>query len=437
MMKNCFCLLMLCLLSGTRLSAQMAFEFSGLEGVKTTTLADGSTQVVLPVGTDLSRLDSYGMTVTVDGQPVDPAEIRPNPLTTVVTDGEIETFVYNKRAYSFLFTEGEYFTVVVMSDPHIEHTGHDGTAVATMQSYVDKVIRMGREGGPSFSFTALPSYTPTADLVLCLGDMDKDSASETETQHFKNAFNGLNEAGIPFITMLGNHDWVPDYWGGGDYGLTSGSGGVKCNATALAVVEEQWQKAAEKGGFTVDVITDGTDHTQAHPFTFSFKGVRFYCGQTYWFQKPYTGYFLAWGGTVLSKATYYIPDGLIDALSAYVDAHADEPSVWMQHYPFVAGGSDCDRWWVDTNENGATILPEDFDNSLYKTAKEKKDALAAIIKKTKNPVHFSGHTHNYGVNMYGGIKDYTVAAPGRTAGAAYLVLCKAGKGVVEVKQVAF
>lgn len=436
-MKNYFYLLFLYLMPCMQLRAQMEFSFSGLTGVKTRPLADGTVQVVLPQGTDVRRLSSYGLTVTVDGRPVEPSGIRPNPLTTFVTDGEIETFVYDGKAYSFAFTAGDYFTVVVMSDPHIEHNGHDATALEAMRGYVDRMVRMGKEGGPRFSFASAPSYIPTADLVLCLGDMDKDSASESETQNFKGAFSGLNEAGIPFITMLGNHDWVPDYWEGGDYGLTTGDGGVKCNATSLAVVEGQWQKAAEAGGFAVETITDGSGHTQAHPFSFSYNGVRFYCGQTYWFQKPYSGYFLSLGSMTLSKATYYTPDGVIDALSAYADAHADEPSVWVQHYPFVAGGSDCDRWWEDKNSSGATILPEDFDNSLYKTAKEKKDALASIIRKTKNPVHFSGHTHNYAVNTYGGIKDYTVAAPGRTAGAAYIVLCKAGVGVVEVKQVTF
>ncbi|MCM1108200.1 MAG: metallophosphoesterase [Clostridium sp.] len=436
-MRKHICLWLLCLMVVMRMNAQMEIRFSGLSDVKSRTLADGSTMLMLPVDADLNRLVSYGMEVAVDGEVVDPESVRPNPLTTFVTDGEIETFVYDGRAYSFVFTAGEYFTAIVMSDPHIEHTGHDATTVTAMQNYVGRMIDMGHDDGLQFRFSAIPSYIPTADLVLCLGDMDKDSASESEVQNFKTAFNELNEAGIPFITLLGNHDWVPDYWGGGDYGLTTGSGGVKCNATALAVVEEQWRKAAEIGGFTVDTITDGTDHNQARPFSFSYKGVRFYCGQTYWFQKPYSGYFLALGSMLLSSATYYTPDGVIDALQAYVSEYAEEPSVWMQHYPFVAGGSDCDRWWIDTNENGATILPEDFENSRYKTAAEKKDALAALMAQTKNPVHFSGHTHEYAVNTYGGIKDYTVAAPGRHAGAAYLVLCKSGTGVVEVKQVAF
>ena len=66
-------------------------------------------------------------------------------------------------------------------------------------------------------------------------------------------------------------------------------------------------------------------------------------------------------------------------------------------------------------------------------ANKKRETLAAIINKTQNPVHFSGHVHKYDEHTYKGFKDYSVAQPGN----AYVVLCKEGVGVIEVQRVTF
>ena len=67
----------------------------------------------------------------------------------------------------------DYFTAVIVSDLHVAQSS--GTSVANMQGFVQNIINMGKNGGLNFQFATLPGYTPTADLVLCLGDMDKDS----------------------------------------------------------------------------------------------------------------------------------------------------------------------------------------------------------------------------------------------------------------------
>lgn len=418
--------------------AQMEFAFSGITGTPTTsTLSDGSTLVKLPSGTDLHNFVNLGMNATVNGVSVPLSSISPNPSTTWITDGEIETFVYDGKAYSFRFTEGEYFTAVIFSDPHIEHEGHDATTVADMQKYITNVVNMGKDGTARFTFDVFPSYVPTADIVFCLGDMDGDS--EKTGDNFKDAFAGLNTAGIPFITIVGNHDLVPDYWTGenADPGLTTGEpvfgiggGGIYCNKIALGIVSDQYTEAQKYGVADLKTFEDtslnSSSTNQARPFTFMFKGIRFYCGQTYWFQKP-------WNTSISS--TVYAPDGVIDALDKFVTGDvAAQPSVWMQHYPFLFG-SDCDRWWLDRNDVGRYIEPSN--TTIYTTAESKKTKLASIINRTKNPVHFSGHVHDYGEYTYAGIKDYSVAAPGKHAGAAFLVLIKEGVGVVEVKQVSF
>lgn len=320
----------------------------------------------------------------------------------------------------------DYFTAVIVSDPHVAQS--NGTTVTAMQGFVQNIINMGKSGGLQFQFATLPGYTPTADLVLCLGDMDKDS--EKTGDDFKNAFAALNTAQLPFVTMVGNHDIVPDYWTGSnpDKGLTFGfnDGGSFCNDVALGIVTDQLNTAKKYGVENVERFTDGTNHTQMQPFTFTFKGVRFYVGQTYWFQKPYSK------PSLFSSATYYAPDGVITALENFVNSHSAEPSVWMQHYPLVAG-SDNDRWWLDQNDTGMSIAPSN--STSYATAKAKRDKLTEIIKKTTNPVHFSGHTHWYAENTYNGVKDYTVTSTFNDNCGAYIVLLNKNSGVVEVKNV--
>ena len=343
-----------------------------------------------------------------------------------------------------------YFTAVILSDPHVEQTGHDGASVGTYKEYCQAIINLGKDGatGKQYQFNALPGYKPKADIVFCLGDMDQDS--EKSGANFKAAFHKLNAAGIPFVTMLGNHDAVPDYWTGDnpDKGLTLGTifgkGGSECNDVAMNLVRAQVDTAKTHGISDVEWITDGSKHTQLSPFTFTFQGVRFYCGQAYWFQKPYDK-----PKTALGSANYYAPDGVISALETFVDKHTDEPSVWMQHYPFTYG-SDCDRWWLDQNDVGKYIATKDkseygtdisslgkydTDETAKGYAKKKKDKLADIIKRTKNAVHFSGHVHSYGDFTYDGVRDYTVAAPAISSGGMFLVLMSKTDGVVEVKKI--
>lgn len=425
-------------------SAQMTLSFPGLDDVVTEKLSTGVTLIEFPYGTDLSTVLNTAV-ATVNGNQVEAGKLSPSLDTLSVSDGQSVVFTYEGQTYPFQFSNGHYFTTVFTSDPHIEQTGHDETTVTEMQGYVKQMVYMGKEGGARLAFDALPGYRPHCDLAFSLGDMDGDS--KHDDNDFDSAHVAFHEAGIPFLTMAGNHDCVPDYWTGedGDPGLTWGinDGGAYANKVAQATVQSYWATAQTDGIDSLETITDGSSHTHITPFTFTFNGVRFYCGQTYWYQKPYDE------PSLFSSAKYYAPDGDIAALESFVDEHAGQPSVWMQHFPFVAG-SDCDRWWLDQNDVGRYIKTEDSsdygtsddvaiytDASAQTVAKKKKDKLAEIILKTKNPVHFSGHTHTFAQNQYNGLTDYTVAAPGYDKGAAYIALMKQGTGVVEVKQAHF
>ncbi len=431
--------------------AQMLLSLPAQADVAVAQMTDGSTLMQLPL-TDSGTYSLAAVSVTVDGTAVSPSAVVPDPRTLTVSDGERVVFYHQGKAYAFTFTVGHYFTVLMLSDPHTAQSGHDGTSVADMQAYLGRALKIGDADGPHFSFAALPGYVPRVELAISLGDMDQDS--EKSGSNFRSAHQPLLDAGIPFITICGNHDLVPDYWTGNspDKGLTYGwnDGGSYCNDVARGIVEDYCSQAVTLAGGNItdyQQITDGSSRTQAKPFTFKYKGVRFYCGQTYWFQKPYTK------PSLFTAATYYAPDGVVDAFETFVRAHADEPSVFTQHYPLLAG-SDCDRWWLDQNDVGLYIKTTDSsaygtdldlgaynsDSNAQAYALKKKNRYADIMLLTKNPVHFSGHTHSYAQNTFRGITDYTVAATGRSNGGlagGYLVLCKQGTGVVEVQRVHF
>ncbi len=423
--------------------AQMTFTYSAT--ATESTMTDGSTLVQLPAGTDLNGGFITG--VKVDGVAVEAADVTPDPTKTFITDGEIETFVYGDKAYSFRFIAGEYFTAVFFSDPHVDTESIKNS----LANQVASMVNMNKPGGKVVTFSKAPKgYVATTDIAFCLGDMDEDKEEDASSpgQYYKDATAAFNTAGIPFISLLGNHDLAPDYWTGeeGSAGLSYGStGGSGYNDKSIAIVEEHLEQAKTNGISDVNVFTDSDldCDVQIEPFAFKFKGVRFYVGHTYWFQKPYDK------PELLSSATYYAPDGVIEALNTYVDAHKDEASVWMQHYPFVSeADTKNSRWWLDQNDVGRCIMPTDASSSAYYNngtnvtydseegialAKAKRDALATIINKTKNPVHFSGHVHKYDEQTYQGIKDYSVAQPGN----AFVVLCKEGVGVIEVQRVTF
>lgn len=444
--------------------AQMTFTLNGVTYSDVAeTNSKGFTTVTLPAGTNLSGLISA---VVVDGFPVDATEVTPNPTTTTINYDEIKVFTYNNKAYGFRFVEDVWFCAVFFSDCHINQgSGHDGTSQADMTTIMNNILNMGKDGTKKVSFTTAgaTNLVPKTSIVFCLGDIDQDKGDDGSSGTHTNFLNCTAElaktAGIPFIFIAGNHDLSPDYWTGDnpDKGATtSGSSADDETISAITDNNNYWNG---KGVFDENItyFTDDSksSYFQSKPFTFKFKDVRFYCAQTYWFQKLYKKPFL------FTSATYYAPDGVISALNTFVENHADEASVWMQHYPWLAG-SDCNRWWLDQNDKGLYI--PSTDTSIYGSSTSgiayndatsantlKKDPLSAIMMKAAGKVdgkvqHFSGHYHRFADLTYTStvvsdnkVHDYTVAANGNTeqSNNAFVVLFKRGEGVKEVIQTQF
>ena len=446
-----FAMLTLAWMALQSISAQMTFTLNGMayEGVAERN-AKGFTTVTLPAGTDLSGLITA---VAVDGSPVDASAVTPNPTTTKLNYGELKVFTYQNKAYGFLFEEDVWFCAVF--------------SAADMTTIMNNILNMGKDGTKKVNFTTegAQSFVPKTSIVFCTGDIDQDKGNDSNDGKHTAFLNCTAElaktAGIPFIFIAGNHDFSPDYWTGnnGDRGVSYGStGGANADAQTISAIttnNSYWNNA---GVFdeNIQYFTSGKSYGfEPQHFTFKFKDVRFYCANNYWFQKPYNK------PGLLSSATYYAPDPIVSNLNTFVESHAEEASVWMQHYPWLAG-SDCDRWWLDQNDVGKYITSSNTSvygsstsgiayNDANSANTKKKDPLSAIMMKAAGKVdgkvqHFSGHYHRFDDRTYTStvvsdnkVHDYTVAAPGNPnqSNNAFVVLLKRGEGVKEVIQTQF
>ncbi len=461
-MKKISLLLAACIVA-IAASAQMTFSFSnGVTGETAANPMDGSTTITVPAGTNLSGLITA---VQIDGNNVTASEITPNPTTTKIDYGQLEIFTYNNKAYGFRFVEDVWFCAVFISDCHTgQGSNADGTSVADLTNITNNIIAMGRTAytsTPKVTFSGvegLPSsFIPKASIVFCTGDLDAD---KDDHSNFVSATATLYKtAGIPFIFIAGNHDFSPDYWTGEnpDRGVTSGgSGGHAADLQTLDVIKTNNNYWNGKGVFDEGITYFTTGNSRAFEpqhFTFKFNDVRFYCANNYWFQKPHSA------PGLLSAATYYAPDPIINNLETFVGNHTDEASVWMQHYSFNAG-SDIKRWWLDQCDPNYNTYIKTTDSSEYGTnadvelwsntggnatefANKKRDKLASLIEQTTNPVHFSGHSHVFSdmtwTNNDHSTRDYTCGANGRSGNTnnAYVVLLKRGEGVKAVVQTKF
>lgn len=444
-------------------NAQMTFTLDGITyGDVAERDSKGFTTVTVPAGTDLSGLITA---VAVNGSPVDAESVTPNPTTTKLNYGELKVFTYDNKAYGFRFEEDVWFCGVFFSDCHINQgSGHDGTSAEDMATIMQNILNMSpKSGAIRFTTEGATNLVPKTSIVFCTGDLDQDKGDDGSSGSHNNFLECTadlaKKAGIPFIFIAGNHDISPDYWGDGSKGVTYGnSGGYHADQQTISAVKDNnsyWSGWFEDG---ITYFTSGNsyDFEPSH-FTFKYKDVRFYCANCYWFQKPYTKP----GLLTNTNGTMYAPDGVIDALNTFVSSHTGDASVWMQHYPWRAG-SDCDRWWLDQNENG--LYRTSSNSSIYGSSDsgvgkndadfantKKKDPLSAIMMQAAGKVngevqHFSGHYHRFDEQIYTStvesankVHDYTVAAPGNTSQSnnAFVVLFKRGEGVKEVIQTQF
>ena len=83
------------MLAFNALAQTMTFTYADGASATASELSDGSWLMQFPAGTDLNNAITG---VKVNGTAVDAAAVVPNPTETLITDGEIETFVYDGKA---------------------------------------------------------------------------------------------------------------------------------------------------------------------------------------------------------------------------------------------------------------------------------------------------------------------------------------------------
>ncbi len=215
--------------------------------------------------------------------------------------------------------------------------------------------------------------------------------------------------------------------------MAGSSSSTSHNKVSLECIDKYKTTAQSNGIENLQEFTQANGEFQMKPFTFTFKGVRFYIGQNYWFQTPYDYTVASLIGNCSLDAAYPAND-IVSSLTTFVDEHKSEPSVWVQHYPINC----ADRWWLDQDGSGNSQTITGTDN--YPTAQNRRDKYMDLITQTKNPYHFSGHNHVQAINnhTYNGVTFKDHVAPYFAAGGhAWMVLCNDKEGVVEVKSVTF
>ncbi len=280
------------------------------------------------------------------------------------------------------------------------------------------------------------------------GDLDWDEMESTP-QHarrkvtassggtsFEVALDAFRSAGIPLIVSSGESDQAHGTTGADATGYT-------LNQNTYAAVTRSLTEAQNFGVGNVNRFSATTlnNTVDPQPYTFTFKGVRFYNGLKFWFDKAMYKY-------SNTSYRYLTPDQTLANLTTFVNSHATETSIWMQHYPMSAE----DYIWLDkqTNSdeagtvyrynNGTTAYDNNAYNATYNqynTAALRRSKLANLINSTANAAMFSGHSGTYSTNSSNTFTDYTVDGIGNTPGDVLIVLMKAGKGVIEVKRVDF
>jgi hypothetical protein len=387
---------------------------------------------------------------TVDYTIAEGATVTPDPRSVTFADGSLRTFYVTaedgtQAKYDYIATLDDWFTMVVGSDPEIgkenmaTSVGTVSPTLASVKPHFEAIAAICGKESDEYTFDEYSFIKPKVEIVFSLGDLDADRTDHTD---IKKCFDCITATGTPMIAVFGNHDWDPEVWGDKSTGFTYT--GHSINQTSVSTVKGY--VTTSSGSTMTTPITDVHYYTtskgngQPSPFTFRFRNVQFFMAGNYWFQPSYN--------YSLTKLSFYDPDAIINGLESYIDNtyNKEEPAVWMQHFPLIHG-SDIGRWWTNQDANWtssevptAASAPYSYNLGTEWTGYTAKlEKYKSLIRKTKNPQHFSGHFHYYNTDIIGDalpiFTDYVCGYQG--VGQHYLVLMRESVGVVAVKQVTF
>ena len=346
---------------------------------------------------------------------------------------------------TYRWVRNNYFTMIVFGDPEYDMRGLSGDG-REIKELINQIINLKNNTNLYFEPVEGLRVDYGPELVLCLGDIDSDANSNMDK--FMSVFGALYDNGIPFVTIYGNHDWSTYNWwdtadngftlilDNGNYGFTSGE--ESNNERTLALVDRSIEES-QKLGVTLERKFLSTDYGhnyegEVSPFVFSFRGIRFYCGQTYWFQQWYTPTSGLLGK--LRPATFHCTDEIMEELENKIENEwGKDPAVWIQHYPMsdtqTDGGSSM--WWHNRQGFGPEANDPNANQSVkWPTYEDKVTQMMNVINKTKNPIFFAGHTHQVATHKHATFTEY-ITPYFRNKGI-YVVLMKEGEGAIETIQ---
>jgi hypothetical protein len=380
----------------------------------------------------------------------DGATVTPDPRTVTFRDGSVQRFYVTaedgtEAQYDFVATLDDWFAMVVGGDPEIgkedmaTSVGTVSPTLASVKPHFEAIAAICGKESDDYTFDEYSFIKPKVEIVFSLGDLDADRTDHTD---IKECYSVITNTGTPMIAVFGNHDWDPEVWGDNSKGFTYTGNSI--NNTTVSTIKSLLTTSSGSGMTTpitdVKYYTTSSGNTQPSPYSFRFRNVQFFMAGNYWFQPPYT--------YSIFSLKFYAPDGIINGLEDYIDNsyNKEEPAVWMQHFPLIHG-SDIGRWWTnqDANWTSSEVPTEACAPYSYNLSTEwvgysaKLEKYKSLIRKTKNPQHFSGHFHYYNEDVIGDalpiFTDYVCGYQG--VGQHYLVLVRESVGVVAVQQVTF
>lgn len=408
---------------------------NGEEKYYPTTSEKGEQIIIIPGNTEEEKLQVEYL--APEGGSISPLPDLSNWPENTFKEYTITDAQGHQTTNKYKWIRNNYFTMVVFGDPEYDmrnFSNSDGSEIRTM---VEQIIDLKNNKNLYFEPEEGLKIDYGPEIVLCLGDIDKDNSTD-EGEKFMNVFGAFYTNHIPFVTIYGNHDWQPYNWWYGegtnitldpkDYGYSSS--GSSNNDRTLKVVNKSIEESEKAGIENVYkfLSTDfGYNYREVQPFVFTFRGVRFYCGQTYWFQQWYKA-----RSSLLntSPATFYNTDAIVEELERRIDeGWGKDPAVWIQHYPM--NDAEAYMWWHNRQGFGTEANDPNANQSvLWPSFEDKKAQMEKMINKTKNPVFFASHTHSAAQYTHNGFDEWITGYFQEKW--IYVVLMKEGEGVIKI-----
>lgn len=348
------------------------------------------------------------------------ASISPDP-NAVLSDKRIEAeFVItssmgNQGApFKVQYYPDRMYTLVVLGDTEFQMRHNTVPRSKQMAQYIVDIKKSG-----SHFFIRNNTVAIDPELLMVVGDVSEDR--NNDERDFWEVFQNCFTSGISCLNIYGNHDWDPIKWTDGSWGYfedTFGTG--EKNWQSRTRIDQSFSNSNKYANpkETLKRIVLGQHwayNNHPYPYYFTYRGVRYFCGNTMFFQPRYHTWSIFTKPGNEQEVMQQADDVISEIEQVIASDNKKTPTVWFQHFPL-------------NNDWMGGFIPN---RTRYNSREAREAKLKALIRKTRNPAMFSGHTHDQKVHNYNDFRDYTTARWGDD-GDGYMVLMSEKEGVLEV-----